>query len=84
MAQNSEAQTKVRILAIAKMLNEGRRINTNEISRRLDLQYDIRVDRKTIYHDMYDIGRVIPIDVSYGPNGGYKKYDVMEAMEDGR
>ena len=71
----SKEQTKIRVLAIAKMLNEGRRISASEIMRRLDLQYDIQVNRKTIYNDIYAIDRVMPIDVMPGRKGGYMKYD---------
>ena len=75
---------KIRILAVAKMLSEGRRINSSEILRRLDLQYDIQADRKTIYSDICAIDRFMPIDLIPGRCGGYKKFDVMEALEDGK
>lgn len=84
MAGTNKETTKIRILAIAKMLNEGRCISTSEILRRLDLQYDIHVDRKTIYSDICSIDRFIPICVIAGKNGGYKKYNVMEACDDGQ
>ena len=74
---------KVRILAVAKMLSEGRRINSSDILRRLDLEYDIQADRKTIYSDICAIDKFIPIDLIPGKYGGYKKYDVMEALKDG-
>ena len=71
----SKEQSKIRVLAIAKMINEGRRLKSSEILRRLELQYDIKVDRRTIYSDMYAIDRIMPIDVMPGRNGGYKKCD---------
>lgn len=81
----SREQTKIRVLAIAKMLNEGRRIKASEIQRRLDLQYDIQADRKTIYHDIYAIDRIMPIDVMPGKNGGYMKCNVFGGgIEDGK
>ena len=67
--------SKIRLLAVAKMINEGRRITTGEIMRRLDLQYDIQVDRKTIYSDIYAIDRFMPVDVASGRNGGFQKYN---------
>lgn len=75
---------KIRILAVAKMLSEGKMLTASQIIRRLDLQYDIQVDRKTIYSDICAIDRFIPIELKAGRFGGYKKYDVMEACEDGR
>lgn len=84
MAWVDKAQTKTRILAVSKMLNEGRRISAKEIIRRLDLHYDIQADRKTIYSDICAIDRFMPIDVMPGRYGGFKKYNVMEACEDGK
>lgn len=78
-----KSQTKIRVLAVAKMLKEGRRITATEILMRLDKEYDIQADRKTIYSDIYAIDRFIPIDAVSGKNGGYKVYDVMEACKDG-
>ncbi len=69
----SKEDCKIRVLAIAKMLNEGKKITATEIQRRLDLQYDIQVNRRTIYSDIYAIDRFIPIEVTAGRNGGYKK-----------
>ena len=78
-----KTQTKIRVLAVAKMLKEGRRISAKEIVRRLDKEYDIYTDRKTIYSDIRAIDMFMPIDVVTGKNGGYKVYDVMEACKDG-
>ena len=74
----SKEQCKIRVLAIERMLDEGRKITAHQIQRRLDLQYDIQVSRRTIYSDICAIDRFIPIYVTYGPGGGYQKYDVME------
>jgi predicted DNA-binding transcriptional regulator YafY len=65
------------------MLAEGRKITSAEIQRRLDLQYDIQVNRKTIYSDIYAIDRFMPIEVFAGKNGGYRKYDVLGGVENG-
>lgn len=80
----SKDTTKVRVLAIYLMLQSGRRITTREILRHLDLRYDIQVDRKTIYSDIYAINQIMPIDVRCGgTGGGYQKYDVLRMVEDG-
>ena len=71
----SHEQSKVRVLAIAKMLSEGRRLKSSEIQRRLEAQYDIVVDRKTIYSDIYAIDRIMPIDIRVGRYGGYQKWN---------
>ena len=74
--------SKIRVLAIAKMLNEGRKITSTEIQRRLDLQYDIQVDRKTIYSDICAIDRFIPIETIPGSGGGFKKWNFRGGIED--
>jgi predicted DNA-binding transcriptional regulator YafY len=80
----SKEQCKFRVLAIERMLSEGRKMTATEIQRRLDLQYDIQVNRKTIYSDIYAIDRFMPIEVIAGKNGGYRKYNVLEDIEDGK
>ena len=77
-----KAYAKIRLLAVAKMLKEGRRISATEIIRRLDKEYDIYADHKTIYADIRAIDMFMPIDVVTGKNGGYKVYNVMEACGD--
>lgn len=79
----SKEQSKIRVLAVAKMLNEGRLLSASEIQRRLDLQYGIQVDRKTIYTDIYAINRFIPIAVMAGRNGGYCRCDVLGGCKHG-
>lgn len=74
----SKEQSKIRVLAIERMLDEGRRITAQEIQQRLDRQYDIQVSCLTIYRDICAIDRFIPIEVTTGFGGGFKKYDVME------
>lgn len=81
--KKSREESKIRVLAIAKMLNEGRRITSTQILRRLELQYDMRADRKTIYADICAIDRIMPIDVMAGKNGGYMKCDFWGGIEDG-
>ena len=67
--------TKIRILAVAKIINEGRKVPASDIMRRLDMQYDIQADRKTIYSDICAIDRFCPIKVIPGRFGGYQKFD---------
>lgn len=74
----SKENSKIRVLAIERMLEEGRRITAQEIQRRLELQYDMQVSRKTIYDDIYAIDRFIPLDVHSGNGGGFKKCDCRE------
>ena len=78
----SRESSKIRILAIERMITSGRRIMASEIQRRLEARYNIVVDRKTIYSDIYAIDRFIPIDARGGRNGGYMKYDFL-GEEDG-
>jgi predicted DNA-binding transcriptional regulator YafY len=68
----SKEETKIRILAIERMLKEGRKLTCSEILRKLDLQYDIQIDRKTLYSDIYAIDKFMPIEVCTGRYGGYK------------
>lgn len=70
----SREQSKIRILVIAKMLNEGRRLTARQILGRLQAQYDITVDRKTLYDDIAAIDKIMPIDVRTGRYGGYQKW----------
>lgn len=79
----STEQSKIRVLAIALMLNEGKKISARTIMRRLESQYGIVADRKTIYSDIYAINRIIPIEVVLGRYGGYRKVDVLGGCEDG-
>lgn len=76
----SKKKTKIRILAVAKMLNEGRKLTTEEILRRLDLQYGIQADKKTIYKDVSSIDKVMPIQIMPGRCGGYKKQNEVEEI----
>ena len=73
----SKEQCKIRVLAIERMLNEGHRITAKEIQSRLDTQYDIQTITVTIYRDICAIDRFMPIEVTTGFDGGFKKYDVL-------
>ena len=78
----TKEQAKIRVLAIERMLDEGRLITAKEIQQRLDLHYDMKPSLKTIYDDICAIDRFIPIEVKTGFGGGYKKRDFREE-EDG-
>jgi predicted DNA-binding transcriptional regulator YafY len=77
----SKEQSKIRVLAIERMLDEGHLITAQEIQRRLDLQYDMQASLKTIYDDIYAIDRFIPLEVKTGFGGGYKKCDCREVND---
>ena len=74
--------TKIRLLAVERMILRGELITVNQIIRELDLKYDIQVGRKTIYSDIIAIDRFVPIECYYGKNGGYKMVDVLGRCED--
>lgn len=74
----SREQSKIRVLAIERMLDEGKKITAKEIQQRLDLKYDIQVTPLTIYRDICAIDRFMPIEVTHGYGGGFKKYVVVE------
>lgn len=75
--------TKIRLLAVDRMLRYDRRITAAEIIRRLSDVYGIECDRKTIYSDIYAIDRITPVDSISGRCGGFKKINVLEALQDG-
>lgn len=75
--------TKIRLLAVERMILRGERITVNQIIRELDLKYDIQVDRKSIYSDINAIDRFVPIERISGHHGGYKMVDVLGRCEDG-
>lgn len=74
----SKSVCKIRVLAIERMLNEGRKISTPEILRRLEEQYGIKSSLHTIRNDIRDIETFFPIRADIGRHGGYQKYDVLE------
>ena len=74
----SREQSKIRVLAIERMLDEGKKITAKEIQQRLDLRYDIQETLLTIYRDICAIDRFMPIEVTHGYGGGFKKYVVVD------
>lgn len=65
--------SKRRVLAIERMFQTGRPLTTAQILRKLDLEYDIRVDRKTIYSDICELTWFMPIEkFSHGRSAYYQ------------
>ena len=69
--------SKVRLIAVYRMMESGEKLTSTKIINRLKSQFDIEVDRKTIYSDLMAIDRFIPLQVESGCNGGTHKYDVL-------
>lgn len=74
---------KIRLLAVACILNRGRKVTATQILHELDLRYDIKADRKTIYSDVQAIDRFMPIEATPGRFGGYKRIDWKELLNRG-
>ena len=81
MAKTS-CDSKVRILAVYHIILQRPKISAPEIIRILDLKYDIRCDRKTIYDDIRAIDRFLPIKPTCGMYGGFEKWDFSEVMQE--
>lgn len=71
--------TKIRILAIERMFQRGKPLNVPQILRKLELEYDITADRKTIYSDICDLTRFLPIDKLGG--GRYTRFQLIDMEE---
>ena len=81
MASNSQRalsreQSKVRAIAVYKMLSEGKALTRADIARRLETRYGIKASRKTIYDDIRAVDRIMPIEMIDDGKGGYKKMEV--------
>lgn len=70
--KNGDKNVKVRILLIERMLSKERFITAPQIVSRLKTQYDIYVDKKTVYDDLMAIDSLIPLEVKAGRYGGYR------------
>jgi predicted DNA-binding transcriptional regulator YafY len=82
MAGTNKETSKIRIIAIYRMVVGEKKITAGEIMRRLQSHYGITVDRKTIYSDMAAIDRFIPLEITKGIGGGYSKIDFWGREED--
>ena len=69
--------SKIRLISVYRMMESGEKLTSAQIISRLKSQFDIEVDRKTIYSDLMAIDRFIPLRVECGHNGGAQKYDVL-------
>ena len=65
--------SKVRVLAVAKMMNEGNKLTVDDIRDRLELEYGIEASRVVVYSDLLAVEKFIPLESKTGPNGGYQK-----------
>lgn len=69
--------TKIRILAIERMLANGQRLKCEEIQQELEQKYEIRADRETIFNDIRTLDMFMPIESYPGPGGGFQRVDVL-------
>ena len=72
---------KIRLLAVERIIARGERVSTTQILRELEVRYDILADRKTIYTDLQAIDRFMPLDVTAGAHGGYKRINWEEYLK---
>jgi predicted DNA-binding transcriptional regulator YafY len=79
----SKEQSKIRVLAIERMVTEGQKITAAEIRNRLWMQYDMQVSLATIYSDLRAIDKFIPLEANNGHGGGYKKFDFCGGIKNG-
>ena len=70
--------TGIRVLAIERMLANGRRMNLKEIQQELEQKYEIHANKDTIREDIYTLNMFVPIESYRGHNGGYQRVDVLE------
>ena len=72
----SREQSKIRAIAVYKMLSDGKMLTRADIARRLETQYGFKASRKTIYDDIRAVDRIMPIEVIDDGKGGYRKMEV--------
>ena len=73
--------SKIRLIAVYRMMENGEKLTSTQIINRLKSQFDIEADRRTIYSDLMAIDRFTPLLVESGCNGGAQKYDVLGGVE---
>ena len=69
---HGDKNVKIRILAIERMLSKERFLTLREIVKKLENQYDIYVDRKTVMDDLRAIDMIVPLEIKHGKQGGYR------------
>lgn len=62
---------KVRVLAVENIIRAKGGATVAEILEALDLRFDIRPKRQTIYQDLREIDRIYPLEYT-GQAGGHK------------
>lgn len=67
---------KTRLLAVERMFQTGRPLNARMIINKLDMEYDIRAERKAIYDDIAALTMFLPIDIV--ELGGRKYYQLTK------
>lgn len=78
-----KVDTKTRILAVERMFLPGKPLTVPKIIRKLDLEYDIQVDRKTVYQDIAVLTHFMNICTSRaGPNHFYQLVYLSDLLED--
>ena len=73
----SKEWSKARCLEISRILNCKHPMSAGNIIKQLQRQYGITCDRKTIYSDIAAINQIVPVEVVYGPKGGFMYVDVF-------
>ena len=81
MGRGKKDNSKVRLLAIERMLKPDQMITATEIIARLAAEWGIVVDRKTVYDDLKAINLIVPIKSECGKNGGYIMTNVLVDAE---
>lgn len=74
--------TGIRVLAIERMLANGRRMKIKEIQQELARKYDIHAHKDTIREDLYTLNLFTPIESYPGHNGGFQRVDVLARCKD--
>jgi predicted DNA-binding transcriptional regulator YafY len=74
--------TKIRILAIERMLAGGRKMKVKEIQRELERKYEIYANKEAIFDDIAALNMFIPIESTRGPAGGFQRVDVLARCKD--
>ena len=70
---------KERLVVVMLVLQQNDAVTTSEILDRLRLRHDIDADRKTIYADIAEINRVVPVWKIYG--GRHTKWTMRRPKE---
>lgn len=75
-------EIKIRVLAVERIMNSGRKLKVKEIQQALETKYGITANRETIFDDLYALNMFMPIESTRGPAGGFQKVDVLARCKD--